>query len=398
MRPEPAAPSCELSTASSRSSSARKILLIAGDTSGDIHCALLARELRLRHGDWQLYACGGEHLKRAGCEIIASTQGMGVIGFASVMTVLPRALSIRRQALAWLKRAQPDAVVLCDWGAFNARLLLDLRDLGIRSLYYFPPRSWQKSGEGGLSIAAGCDRIATPFEWSARRLNEAGGRAEWVGHPLLETVRAAPSREESRAALKVSERQVLVALLPGSRDLELKLIGPAMQGAARIISQKDPNVRFVAAVPQGSAVRARKYLPGIEVREGEAASMLKACDAALVKSGTATLEAAVADAPQIVAYDVPALVRAQWMLSTRKKKRFVAMPNIILERALVPEMLGDDCRPEPLARQLQHLLHDPDTCAAMRAGYTEVRRALGSELPGGATARTADVLEELLSG
>ena len=326
---------------------------------------------------------------------------MGVIGLASALALLPRALCIRRQVLAWLARARPDAVVLCDWGAFNARLLPSLREMGIRSLYYFPPRSWQKSGQGsksGLGIAKMCDRIATPFEWSARRLNEAGGNALWVGHPLLEIVRESPQRDQTRAALNVSDEQVLVALLPGSRDLELKLIGPAMDGAARIIAARNPNARFVAVVPRGSKARACKYLPGIEVREGEASALLKACDAALVKSGTATLEAAVADAPQVVAYDVPPIVRAQFRWTLQKKMRHVAMPNIILDHALVPEMLGDNCRPEPLARELQSLLDDAEKQAAMRAGYAQVRRALGSELGFGATARTADLLEESVNG
>lgn len=391
MRPEPEA-------AESR---VPKILIIAGDTSGDIHCSLLAREILARHPGWRLFAAGGEHLEQAGCEMIASTRGMGVIGFASVLSLLPRALLIRRRVKSWLARERPQAVVLCDWGAFNVRLLPHLREArlresGLRSLYYFPPRSWQKTGAGGLGIAPACDCIATPFEWSARRLNEAGGHAFWVGHPLLEIVAAAPSRQQARSALGLSEAQVLVALLPGSRDLELRLIGPAMAGAARIIQARDANVRFVAAVPRGSGARARKYLPGIEVREGEAASLLKACDAALVKSGTATLEAAVADAPQVVAYDVPAVVRAQYRWTLQRKMRHVSMPNIILERALVPEMLGDNCRAEPLARELQLLLDDPAKCHLMRKGYQEVRRALGAELGIGATARTVDLLEKML--
>ncbi len=372
-----------------------RILLVAGDTSGDIHCALLARELKRRHPEWLLFAAGGEHLKAAGCEIIAPTGGLGVIGFASVLAILPRVLRAWRQVLEWLRLEKPDAVVLCDWGAFNARLLPTLRELNIRSLYYFPPRSWQKSGERGLTVAPLADRIATPFEWSARRLNEAGGRATWVGHPLLEIVGAAPDREETRCSLGLSQSQVLVALLPGSRDLELKLIGPAMQGAARIIQSRRRDVRFVSVVPRGSKARAQKYLSGIEVREGEAAAILKACDAALVKSGTATLEAAVADAPQVVAYDVPPIVRAQWLLMSRKASH-VAMPNIILERALVPEMLGLRCNPHDLARELELLLDDSKRREEMRAGYREVRGALGEGLSVGATSGTINLLEELL--
>ena len=378
------------------SNGACRVLIVAGDTSGDIHCALLAREIQARHPDWTLFAAGGEHLHAAGCTMIADTGGMGVIGFASALGVLPRAINLGRKVVAWLRRERPNAVVMCDWGAFGVRLLPHLRELEIRSLYYFPPRSWQKSGERGLDIAPLCDLVATPFEWSAQRLNEAGGRAVWVGHPLLEIVNSAPSREETRAKLGVSGSQVLVALLPGSRDLELKLIGPAMRGAARLIESRNPNARFVAVVPRGAKTKALKYLAGIEVREGEAASLLKACDAALVKSGTATLEAAVSDAPQVVCYDVPAIVRAQWKMTRSRRTNYVAMPNIILDRALVPELLGDDCRPEPLARELESLLADSNRRDSMRSGYSEVRGAMGENLAP-ATAHTADLLEELLA-
>jgi lipid-A-disaccharide synthase len=379
--------------------SARKILFIAGDTSGDIHCALLARELQSRHTDWKLFALGGPHLRDAGCHLVGDTAGMGVIGFASALAVVPRALRLRRQAVAWARREKPDAVVLCDWGAFNARLLPDLRALDARTLYYFPPRSWQKGSVRALGIATACDRIATPFEWSAQALNEAGGRATWVGHPLLEIVRAAPERGEARDALGVGHGQVLVALLPGSRNLELQLIGPAMGGAAQLVEQKlGSNVCFRAVVPRGMEERAQKYLSGVPVAAGDAAALLKACDAAIVKSGTATLEAAVAGAPQVVCYDVPPLVRAQWKATLQKKVRFVAMPNILLDRETVPELLGDNCRPEPLAHALLGLLENPTAMETMRAGYGEVRRALGQDLARGATERTADLVEELVEG
>jgi lipid-A-disaccharide synthase len=372
----------------------KRILFIAGDVSGDVHCAMLAREVSRRHPSWQLHALGGPRLQSAGCSLVGNTSGMGVIGFASALAAVPRALRLRQQVLAWLRASPPDAVVLCDWGAFNARLLPVLRERKLRTLYYFPPRSWQQKGSGGLGIAPLVDVVATPFEWSARRLREAGCDAHWVGHPLLEVVRSTPGREELRASLGVEPGQVLVALLPGSRDMELRLIGPSMNEAA--LAARLSGARWVAAVPRGAVEKARKYLPDAEVREGGATELLKACDAALVKSGTSTLEAAVANAPQVVCYDLPPLLRAQWNLTLKKKVRFVAMPNIIAGRALVPEMLGDECNGPTLARELNALLESPQRQREMRHGYEEVRRALGEQLPLGATARTADLLEELV--
>lgn len=375
------------------------LLFVAGDVSGDFHAALLAQELQRRHPDWKLWALGGARLKASGAQMVGDTSGLGVIGFASALAILPRVLRLQKRLIHWIKTHRPDAVVLCDWGGFNTRLLPVLQSLGVPVLYYFPPRSWQKEGTGGLQIAPLVWGVATPFEWSARRLREAGCRAEWVGHPLLETVRANPSREELRQQFGVQSDETLVALLPGSRDLELQLIAPQIAGATRLLfEQLKSSLRFIVAVPPNAVARARPYFPAeIEIVEGRAMALLLACDAAIVKSGTATLEAAVADAPQIVVYDVPPLLRAQWKLTGLDRKiPFVAMPNIILDREIIPELLGDNCRPEPIARALADLLQNPARQAQMRRDYQLVRQSLGADLPQSATPHTADLVEAML--
>ncbi len=386
------------------------LLLIAGDVSGDINLARLACEVGRRHPDWTLWAVGGPHLRAAGLKMLGDSSGYGVIGFASALSILPRVLRLRRRVLRFLRSHRIDAAVLCDWGAFNGRLLPYLEERGIPVLYYFPPRSWQKTGDGGLGIAPFVSRVATPFEWSAKRLNEAGCGAEWIGHPLLETVRPlppdSPKRAQLRRELDVPDGAKLIVLMPGSRDLELKYIAPHLAQAARLLhaKQEKPTARevlhFVVAVPRGAAQRARRYFPArIKIVEGRATDGLMACDDAVVKSGTSTLEAAVACAPQVVVYDGPKLMRAQYRLTgMRRKVPLVAMPNIILEREAVPELLGDDCRAETIARELSQLLSDNDKRARISNDYSAVRRALGEDLPFSATGRTAQMLDEMLCG
>ena len=392
------------------------VLFIAGDVSGDIHSARLAREVLSRHSDWKIHALGGSHLQAAGADLVGDTSGCGVIGFVSALALLPRVLKLRAKVLSFLQTQRVDAVVMCDWGAFNVRLLPELQKRGIPVLYYFPPRSWQKQGDGGLAIAPFVSRVATPFEWSAQRLREAGCNAEWVGHPLLEIVQPSKPIEELRAEFGVQSHEKLVALLPGSRDLELKYIAPHLNEVAGWLSgdydelfyADNPTAekvrrnfigpRFVVAVPSGAAKRARKYFDSeISIVEGRASDLLLACDVAIVKSGTATLEAAVANAPQVVVYDGPAVLRWQWKLTgLNKKVPLVAMPNIILDRACVTELLGDKCRAPHITEQVLKLLTMPDMSKQMLEGYTLVRRALGSDLPHTATERTATILEEML--
>lgn len=371
-----------------------KLFLSAGDLSGDFHCSLLIEEVLKRHPDWKITALGGPKIRATGAQMLGDTAKLGVIGFASALAILPQLLRARLRALDWLHKNRPDAAILCDWGAFNARLLPDLKRLGIPVLYYFPPRSWQKSGSGGLSIAPLCERIATPFEWSAQRLNQVGARAQWVGHPILETARAAKSRAEIRAGFGVADSQKFIAIFPGSRELERQFIAPHIAGAVEIL-RKRLDAQFFVAATMGTSSKLREIFgPDVHILENRAFDLLRASDAAIVKSGTSTLEAAVADAPQVVVYDVPALLHAQVRLTgLRKKIPFVAMPNIILERAAVPELLGENCRAEKIAAALSQLLQDNQTTAPMRADYALVRKSLGENLPYTATHQTADLVD-----
>ncbi|HEY0076416.1 MAG TPA: lipid-A-disaccharide synthase [Abditibacteriaceae bacterium] len=381
-----------------------KILFIAGDVSGDIHTSLLMREVASRHPEWKLVAVGGAQMQKAareaGGEVLGDTSTYGVIGFVPSLLLAPRLLKLWNRIQSWIVQAPPDVVVLCDWGAFNGRLLPFLKAQNIPTLYYFPPRSWQQQGEGGLGIAPFVSKVATPFEWSARRLKEVGCDAEWVGHPLLEIVTPSKPIAELRREFGADENSKLIALLPGSRALELRYIAPHLARSARLLQQRNSQqtFRFVVALASGGTQRAARYFDeNFQLVEGRTSDVLLACDAAIVKSGTATLEAAVAGVPQVVVYDVPAAIGLQWKLTGLSRKiPLVAMPNIILGRPAVKELLGPACRAHNIVPEVEKLLIDETRRQKMRNDYAQVRRALGSELPKGATLRTAEILEELV--
>lgn len=376
-----------------------KIFLSVGDLSGDIHCAALVRELLKRHPDWQIQALAGANTRAVGAHILGDTSGLGVIGFTSALAVVPRSLRLKKRALQWIEANRPDAAIACDWGGFNTRLLPDLNRLKIPVFYYFPPRSWQKTGDGGLQIAPHCARIATPFPWSAARLNAAGGRAEWVGHPILESLNDGAARDDLRDEFGIAPAEEMIALLPGSRAMELASIAPHVEKACAILAK--PGRRFVvAAAPGSTAALAKVFGAEFAIIENRTFDILRAADFAIVKSGTSTLEAAVANCPQIVVYDAPRLLHWQAALTgLRKKIAFVGMPNIIAGRAIIPEILGDDCRAPNIADAARALLEGAESAekrAQMRAAYAEVRTALGADLPQSATARTADLVENLV--
>lgn len=379
----------------------RTVLFLAGDLSGDTYSSRLVERMADRHPDILMHALGGKYLgdavKRTGGTWIEDTTNCSAIGLASVIRIYLRARWLSFKMRRFVRDRRIDAVVLCDWGGFNCGQLDFFNRERIPILYYFPPRSWQRTGNAGLHFAPFVARVATPFEWSASRLTAAGCRAEWVGHPLLESPRKPRDRESLRREFGVGPGEKLVALLPGSRRPEIRVLGPRMAAAAKILSRQDP-VKFVVPVPESLVGMAHAcFPPSIKIIVERATDALLACDAAVVKTGSATLEAAVAGAPQVTVYDLGWAGRIEWLLLWMWQRiPFIAMPNIILQRVLVPELLGLKCTPEAMAAAVGRLLQSGEDRKSMDEGYREIRRHLGENLPHGATGRTVEILEEML--
>ena len=251
----------------------------------------------LRDPARRLHVLGGSRLREviatsAGGEFIGDTTNCSAIGIPSAVRVYFRCRELRERVRAFLKRQRVDLAILCDWGAFNGRILPELHALAIPVLYYFPPGSWWRSGSSGLAIAPYVTRVATPFEWSAARLRSVGCDAEWVGHPALEKF-GRGDRAALRQQFGVAENETLVALLPGSRPSEIRLLAPRVANAAARLRSEEL-LRFIAVVPSEVAADARTHLPSwIEIVSDRATELLIAADAAVVKTGTASLEAAM---------------------------------------------------------------------------------------------------------
>ena len=380
-----------------------RLLFLAGDVSGDEHTARLIKQLQTRHADWKMFGVGGSAMKATCATIIGDSSGSGVIGLIPSLTLVPRLLKLRHRVLDWCENNRPQLVVMCDWGAFNARLLGPLQKLDIPVLYYFPPGSWRKNGARGLSVAPLVARVATPFSWSAERFQSVGCDAEWVGHPVLELVQKlendSAEKQQLRAGFGVGNNEKLIALLSGSRALELRYIAPHLRDVIDLCATSSTrSLKFViGAAPNTSHKLKKIFGERALIVENRTGDLLRACDAAIVKSGTSTLEAAAAGAPQVVVYDGPKVLEWQWkLMGGSQRTPFVAMPNIIVEREIVRELLGEKCRAPFIVDELNKLLHEPEKRAQIQGDYDEIRRALGSELPHGATERTAQIVEEML--
>lgn len=379
------------------------ILLIAGDVSGDVHIAALARTLLARDPNRTLHALGGRRVRKVVAEspdghFLGDTTNCSAIGISSAVKIYFRCERLGDQLREFVHNNRIDLAILCDWGGFNGRALKLLHRLGIPTLYYFPPRSWQRTGSPGLGIVPHVTRVATPFRWSAERLTNAGARAEWVGHPSLENIPDPGERPGLRRMFGIEPDQTLVALLPGSRMSEIRILAPRMTQAAAIVS-KHTRAQFIAVVPKELINEARSHLsPSIRVLSDCAMNLLLASDAAIVKTGTATLEAALVGTPQVTVYDASVIGRIEWcLLWAWRRIPFIAMPNIILQREAVPELIGLHCRPEKIANALIRILKDRSVHDKIVQDYSLVRQALGSDLAVAPTERTAAIVEEMLN-
>lgn len=297
-----------------------------------------------------------------------------------------------------MRKHPVDAVVLCDWGGFNCRQLNFFKKQKVPVLYFFPPSSWRRQGTGGLAFAAKVDSIATPFRWSAERLQAVGARAEWVGHPVLEFAGECKSRKELREEFGIAGEEKLVAMLPGSRNSEVGVLGKTLAATADLLKQRHDKLRFFVPVPSAMYRKARKlFPPDVEVIEGRAYEVLTACDAAVVKTGSATMEAVAAGAPMVAVYDLGWAARLEWLLLyTWKHIPFIAMPNIIVQKELVRELLGLRCTPGLIAAEVEKILFEAGERERLMEGYAIIREHLGANMHSGPTEKTLRLLEEVL--
>jgi lipid-A-disaccharide synthase len=354
------------------------ILLSAGEPSGDLHGAALARALRARWPGAELYGLGGPLMQEAGVELLAHTDELAVMGFAEVFRHLPYFIRLMRRVRATLRERRPALVIPIDYPGFNLRLAKAARAERIPVLYYIAPQVWAWHRSRMHDLAGVADRLAVILPFEERLFRDAGADVHFVGHPLLDLAPARLARGEFCARHGLDAERPLLALFPGSRRQEVERHLLLFAGAAARVRQARPDVQaIIAASP---AVPAERYVSVALPRSDDSWELLHHADTALVKSGTSTLQAALTITPLVVAYRMHPL---SYALARRLVKvPHVALVNLVAEARVAPELIQEQATPEALAAELLRLLpgapgHDA-ACAALAA----VRARLAP--PGGA--------------
>ena len=367
----------------------REVLIIAGEASGDLHASGLAEELRRLRPDLRLTGVGGARMENAGVTLLERSDRMAVMGFAEVIRQVPRHYALLATLKRRLRSGSVALLVVIDYPGFNMKLAAAAAAAGVPVLYYITPQvwAWGAGRLGELSKVITRAAPILPFEESLLRSH--GIDATFVGHPLLDRIATMPDRAAARAALGLADSDTVLALFPGSRSQEIHRHLDDFVRTARILEARRPGLRVVvSAAPSVVIDPERCPYPRVP---SASFTVLRAADAALCKSGTTTLEAAVAGCPLVVAYRT-----SRWTYAIAR--RVVKIPriglvNVVAGRDVAPEFVQDAIVPERVAETLLPLLSAGDAKReAMLAGLADVRSRLGTP---GAAARVARMASEM---
>lgn len=367
------------------------IFISAGEESGDLHGAALARALRARFPDARLIGLGGSRMQAEGVSLLAGLRELAVMGLVEVLRHLPFFVDLRKRVFAALERERVDLVIPIDYPGFNLRLAKHARASGIPVLYYIAPQVWAWHKSRVRDLARDADEVAVVLPFEEDFLRKGGVNAKFVGHPLLDRADPPLSRDEWTRSHGLDPARPILALFPGSRAQEVGRHLELFSAAADRVVARNPAVQVVIGVPGGidRAVYAGARWPLVESADG----LLQYATAAVAKSGTTTLEAALALTPLIVVYRMNA---ASYAVARRLVKvPHIALANLIAEDRVAPEFIQDAATPDALAEAVLPLLDEgsPER-KRMIDGFANVRERLGGP---GASTRMAALAADLLA-
>jgi lipid-A-disaccharide synthase len=371
------------------------VMLVAGEASGDLHGAALCRALRELDPRCRLFGMGGARMAAEGMDVLIDVTAKAVTGGSEAFGQVGHLYRAYRELRAVLEgAARPSVLVLIDFPEFNLRLARAARRARVPVVYFIPPQVWAWRGWRVRAMRRVISLVLAVFPFEAPLYRRAGVPVEFVGHPLLDQLRAAPTREVARRRLGIPDGQAVVALLPGSRHQEIVRMLPPMREAAAQILRAAPATRFVLGLaPTIERALVARHLAGgppVDIVENQTHEVIRAADLALVTSGTVTLEAALLGTPMVVCYQLS--LASELMVRLLIRVPWVSLANLTLGRAVVPELYRQTMMKEHLAREALRLLTDAGAREAQRAAFGELAGQLGE--PGVATRAARLVLAQ----
>ena len=390
---------------------APKIMIVAGEPSGDLHASHVARQLKVLCPDITLFGMGGDQMEAASVKLDLHIRDSAVMGFADVLTVLPMFLRKQSYLKRRIREERPDVLLLVDFAEFNMPLAKFARRQGVSVVYYIPPKAWAWRANRARKLAKWANVVAAIFPFEAEFYRNSGANAEFVGHPLVDFARTPLSTQAARERLHICETAddpevPVIGLMPGSRRSEIHHIFPVMLKAAANIAQVYPNAQWILPLAPGisrdliakhqqelcSGDRVTRFplqLPSIKIVENQTYQAMRASTLLLVTSGTATLEATCIGAPMIILFRTASV---NWhIVKALTPLERSGLPNLIAGRDIVPELLQTGLTPTALTELALDFLQNPRKRETQREALQAVYAQLGTA---GAAERTAELVLE----
>ena len=374
----------------------KKILIIAGEPSGDLHAANLVRDLKSLDPNLRFFGLGGYLSKEAGVDTIFDISKLALVGLSEVLKNIFTIGKIYKGILRRIDQEIPDLAILIDYPGFNLRLAKELRKRSIPVVYYISPQIWAW-GRDRINIIKKCvTKMIVFFKFEEELYKTSGVDVTFVGHPLLDTVKASLAKDEALRTYNLSEGKITIALLSGSRTTEIKTLLPIMIRTAKIINSRLRNTQFIIA--RYPSLPAELYEnavrdSGLDIRivSGDIYNVIAASDFAIVTSGTATLETAIIGTPLVIVYKAKLLTYVIYKFVVTIS--FLGIVNIIAGREIAPEFLQYDATPQNIADTIVPILLNKNKLKTMREELGSVRSSLGAP---GAGMRAAQAIMPLL--
>lgn len=372
------------------------VAIVAGEASGDLLASHVLKALNDVQPSLRAAGIGGERMREQGFEAWWPSQSLAVRGYAEVLKHLPGILRIRRQLKARLLEAPPRLFMGVDAPDFNLGLEAELKLRGIKTVHFISPSIWAWRKERLQKIQQSVQHMLCVFPFEPKHYEGTGVKASYVGHPLADVIPLTPDVDDAKRKLGLSTSDQVIALLPGSREAEIHYLLPVYLQAAQIMLASNKLLRYVLPVahpglkPQISSLL--KNFPQLNVKliDGNSHLAMQACDAAMVASGTATLELALFKKPMVVAYRMPRT--SWWLLKNKNYLPWISLPNILCNESLVPELIQDACTPQALADAMLQQLGDDAKREQLKSRFTQMHH----ELKQNCAQRVAEVLQSYL--
>jgi len=374
----------------------KKIFVVAGEVSGDIHAASLIKQLKIMNPSLTFMGLGGQHMQEEGVKLFFDLTKIAVVGFTEVLRNL---LLFRKIFFDFIKRAEiekPDVIILVDYPGFNLRLAKELKKRGFKIIYYISPQVWAWGEKRIESIKENVDKMIVLFDFEKTLYQNKSISVDFVGHPLLDRANQTLSKQEFTKNILLENKNPIISLLPGSRNNEVRKILPIMLESAKLIHREFPQAQFL--ILNSSSVNIdiynnllEKYNLPIKMLDNCHYDAIANSDLALIASGTATLEAAILNTPMVIVYKVTFLTWAY--AKTLVKIPYIGLVNVVAGKQIVPEFIQFRAKPRLISKESVELLKNKEKYNSMQKELSQIKTHLGSS---GASRRAAQSIFSLL--